>query len=128
MSVVALRGLGQVALFVRDIDDAVRFYRDTLGLAHLFTAGQLAFFDVAGVRLYLHACSEDDWRASSVLYFTVDDISATYRALETAGVTTAGAPHRIHIDEAAGVEEWMAFFDDPDGNTLGLMSKVPISS
>ena len=34
-------------------------------------------------------------------------------------------PHVIHRDDAAGTEEWMAFFEDPDGNTLALMSRVP---
>jgi hypothetical protein len=35
-----------------------------------------------------------------------------------------GAPHLIYTDDATGVEEWMAFFEDGEGNTLALMSRV----
>jgi catechol 2,3-dioxygenase-like lactoylglutathione lyase family enzyme len=117
--------LGQVSLFVRDVARAEAFYRDVLGLAHHFTFGDLAFFDLGGTRLYLHAVDEDAWRAGSVLYFLVDDIVAAHGELERRGVHFAGAPHRIYTDDATGVEEWMAFFDDPFGNTLALMARVP---
>ena len=120
-------GLGpvvQVLLFVRDIDRAVEFYRDTLGLLHLFTVGAMAFFDASGTRLYLQTMADDEWRPGSILYFLVDDIAASYDALLDRGVETAGAPHLIHTDEASGTQEWMAFFDDADGNTLALLSRV----
>lgn len=123
-----LRGLGQVSLFVQDIDRAVEFYRETLGLTYLFTAGELAFLDVGGVRLYLHACGSDDWRPSSILYFTVDDIDSMWSHLQARRVKTNDAPHAIYTDEAAGVQEWMAFFEDTEGNTLALLSRVPVAS
>lgn len=28
------------------------------------------------------------------------------------------------MDEQTGTEEWMAFFEDPEGNMLALMSRV----
>lgn len=123
-SALRLGPLGQVSLFVRDVARAEAFYRDVLGLAHHFTFGDLAFFDMGGTRLYLHAVDEDAWRAGSVLYFLVDDIAAVHEELAQRGVRFAGAPHRIYTDEATGVEEWMAFFDDPSGNTLALMARV----
>lgn len=116
--------LGQVSLFVRDIARAEAFYRDTLGLPHLFTFGDLAFFDAAGTRLYLHEKPESEWRPGSVLYFTVADIRTAFAALEAAGVHTTGAPHLIHRHADSGVEEWMAFFEDGEGNTLAIMSSV----
>ena len=119
--------LGQVSLFVRETDRAVAFYRDTLGLPHLFTYGDLSFFDVGGVRLYLHTCAEDDWRPGAVLYLVVDDIAEAYAHLEDHGVTTSGAPHHVHTDEATQTAEWMAFFEDSEGNTLALLSRVPAS-
>ena len=100
------------------------FYRDTLGLPHIFTFGELAFFDMGGVRLYVHCVPDADWKAGSILYFRVDDIDATVKRLGAAGVTFVGQPHRIHRDEATGDEEWMAFFEDPDRNMLALMSRV----
>jgi len=116
--------IGQVSLYVRDVAAAEAFYRDTLGLAHHFTFGDLAFFDLGGTRLYVHAVAADAWRPGSVLYFIVDDIAAAQRTLTDRGVRFAGAPHRIYTDEATGIEEWMTFFEDQDGNTLALMARV----
>ena len=116
--------LGQVSLFARDVARTEAFYRDTLGLPHIFTFGELAFFDCGGVRLYVHCVPDADWKAGSILYFRVDDIDATVTSLSAAGVPFVGQPHRIHRDDATGDEEWMAFFEDPDRNMLALMSKV----
>lgn len=125
---VALGPLGQVSLLVRDIARAEGFYRDVLGLPHLYSFGPLAFFDCAGLRLFVRAVPAGEWRPSSILYFRVDDIAAAATALAAAGVTIVEQPGVIHRDEAAGVEEWMAFFEDPDGNTLALMSRVPLTA
>ncbi len=116
--------VGQVSLYVRDVKRAEQFYGETLGLPHHFTFGDLAFFDMAGTRLYLHAVPEEKWRPGSILYFLVDDIAAIYDALQAKGVNTTGAPHNLSTDEATGTEEWMAFFEDGQGNTLALMSRV----
>ncbi len=123
----ALGALGQVSLLTRDVARAERFYGNTLGLPHLFTFGDLAFFDCAGTRLFVRAVPDADWRPSSILYFKVDDIVAMFGVLTELGVIAVGQPHPIHRDEAAGTEEWMAFFEDPDGNTLALMSRVAIT-
>ncbi|MGE5597153.1 MAG: VOC family protein [Hyphomicrobiales bacterium] len=119
----ALGHIGQVSLSVKDIDVAVAFYRDVLGLQHLFTAGQLAFFDCEGTRLFLDALPEAQRQGNSVLYFTVREIEAATKALEAKGVVFTSPPHMIHRHEN-GVEEWMSFFADPEGNTLALMSQV----
>ena len=116
--------IGQVSLSIRDVGRAERFYGETLGLPHVFTFGDLAFFDASGVRIYLHRKSEADWRPGSILYFVVDDIDEAHRALADRGVKFTGAPHLIYTDEATGVEEWMAFFEDGEGNTLALMNRV----
>ncbi len=116
--------LGQVSLHIRDVDRAKRFYGETLGLPHVFTFGDLAFFDLGGVRLYLQRTDEEKWRPSSVLYFLVEDIGEAWETLKAKGVHTTGAPHNIYTDEATGVEEWMAFFEDDEGNMLAIMSRV----
>jgi DNA-binding CsgD family transcriptional regulator/predicted enzyme related to lactoylglutathione lyase len=115
--------IGQVSLSIRDVARAEAFYGETLGLPHLFTFGDLAFFDADGMRLYLHRKDEADWRPSSVLYFAVPDIAAAHADLEARGVRFSGAPHRIHTHDD-GTEEWMAFFEDGEGNTLALMSRA----
>ena len=119
---VSLGPIGQISRHVRDIDAAVTWYRDVLGLPHLYTFGNLAFFDCHGVRLYLSA-EVTDTEVDSILYFRSEDIEATSRALQARGVVFRGAPHMIHR-HASGAEEWMAFFDDLDGKPLALMSQV----
>src|SRR5512136_123579 len=116
--------LGQVSLLVRDTARAERFYGDVLGLPHLFTFDNLAFFDCAGVRLFVRSVPDAEWRPSSILYFRVEGIDAAYRTLVEKGATAVRAPQVIHRDEAGGTEEWMAFIEDPDGNVLGLMTQV----
>jgi DNA-binding CsgD family transcriptional regulator/predicted enzyme related to lactoylglutathione lyase len=116
--------VAQVSLYVRDVRRAERFYGETLGLPHHFTFGDLAFFDMSGTRLYLHAVDEDAWRPGSTLYFLVDDIERAWEALKARGVKTTGAPHHIYTDDATGTEEWMAFFEDGEGNTLALLARV----
>ena len=123
---VRLGPLGQVSLPVTDIERSVAFYRDTLGLPHLYTYGTLAFLDCDGTRLYLAQGGEGGGPlppSASILYFRVDDVGAAHRALTERGVTFIGAPHRIHTHDD-GTEEWMAFFHDPDQNTIGLMAQV----
>ncbi len=120
--------VGQVSLSVRDVARAEAFYGTTLGLPHIFTFGDLAFFDCAGLRLYLQAKPPDRWTPGSILYFLVDDINAAHETLRSRGVHFTGAPHVIYTDDETGVEEWMAFFEDGEGNTLSIMSRVqPVS-
>ncbi|MGW4524799.1 VOC family protein [Amycolatopsis sp. NPDC004378] len=114
--------IGQVSRTVADLGRAKAFYGDVLGLDHLYTFGDLAFFDCDGVRLFLTAGEPNG--PESVLYFKVPDIDAAYDTLRERGVEFLGAPHRIFRHES-GVEEWMAFFTDPDGHPTALMSQLP---
>ncbi|MEO6044941.1 MAG: VOC family protein [Tepidiformaceae bacterium] len=118
-----LTSIGQIALAVSDIARAEAFYRDVLGLTHLFTFGQLAFFDCDGTRLFLDALPEAQGKGNSVIYFRVGDIHGTQESLARKGVPFEAAPHIIHKHED-GTEEWMTFFRDPDANMLSLMSLV----
>lgn len=120
-----LGSLDQVSLFCRDVERSTSFYGDTLGLPHLGTYGDLVFFDMRGVRLYLHRKDDGEWRPGSILYFDTDDITGLAASLAAAGVTFTSEPHPVHRDAGTGVETWMAFFEDPDGNTLALSSRVP---
>ena len=117
---IALGGIGQVSRSVADIMDSEAWYRDVLGLPHLFTFGDLAFFDCGGVRLYLQ---QGEVKPESILYFRVEDIHAAARTLDHKGVEIVSAPHLIHRHED-GTEEWMAFFNDLEGRLLALMSRV----
>jgi catechol 2,3-dioxygenase-like lactoylglutathione lyase family enzyme len=120
---LSLGPVGQISLLIRDVNRSVAFYRDVLGLTHLFTFGNLAFFDCGGTRLFLSPPETGEWRESSVIYFQVDDIGAAHETLAARGAIFVDAPHLIHRHDN-GVEEWMAFFNDPDGNLLGIMSQL----
>ena len=92
-----------------------------LGLPHLFTFGSLAFFDCGGTRLMLS--QEGGATKESILYLRVSDIAAAHDRLAARGVKFTHAPHMIHR-HADGTEEWMAFFEDPDGRPLALMCQI----
>jgi DNA-binding CsgD family transcriptional regulator/catechol 2,3-dioxygenase-like lactoylglutathione lyase family enzyme len=117
---VTLGPLGQISRSVKDIEAAVGWWRDVLGLPHLYTFGKLAFFDCGGVRLFLE---EGEGGPQSVLYFRVDDIRAGHEALTARGIAFVAAPHLIHR-HADGTEEWMAFFKDNEDRYLAIMSQV----
>jgi predicted enzyme related to lactoylglutathione lyase len=117
-----LSRIHQISMRTRDVDRAVRFYRDTLGLPFLFAAPpRLAFFDCAGVRLMLSTPEPGFDHPGSVLYFAVEDIQQTHDTLTSRGVTFRTAPHKIAT--LADREVWLADFEDTEGNTLALMSE-----
>lgn len=114
--------VGQVSRTVRDIAESEQFYGHLLGLPHLYTYGDLAFFDMGGTRLYLQR-REQPSPDESVLYFRVDDIQAAHADLSARGAGFRAAPHLIHRHQD-GTEEWMAFFDDPEGRPLAIMAQA----
>jgi methylmalonyl-CoA/ethylmalonyl-CoA epimerase len=120
---MTLSAIGQIAMNAHDITRATTFYRDSLGLPFLFSAGHMSFFDCQGVRLMLGVPSAPQYdHPGSVLYFKVDDIHASHAALQARGVRFKGVPHLVA--RMPDHELWMAFFDDTEGNTLALMSEV----
>jgi catechol 2,3-dioxygenase-like lactoylglutathione lyase family enzyme len=119
----ALGPIGQIAVPVRDVERAIAFYRDTLGMRFLFKAPPgLGFFDCAGVRLMLDAPAGAQAGNASVIYYRVPDLQAAFETLSDRGVSFEAKPHLIA--RLPDHELWMAFFRDPDGNLLALMSEV----
>ena len=116
-----LGAIGQIARSVKDIAAARTWYGEVLGLDHLYSFGNLAFFDCGGVRLFLSEGEKEV--AESLLYFRVGDIRGAHAALETRGVVFTHAPHMIHRHED-GTEEWMSFFTDNEGRPLAIMAQV----
>ena len=118
---IKLGALGQISRTVRDIAAARTWYGEALGLAHLYSFGNLAFFDCGGVRLFL---SEGEASSSeSILYFLVDDVRTAHASLSARGLEFTHAPHMIHR-HADGTEEWMAFLKDNEGRPLAIMSRA----
>ena len=117
-----LTQIGQIAIMVKDVDRAVDFYRDSLGLKFLFRAGNLAFFDCGGIRLMLSLPEGAGEVGNSVLYFKVDNIQQALDTLSGRGVPFEDKPHLIA--RMPDHELWMTFFRDSERNLMGLMSEV----
>jgi len=116
--------IGQIAVPVSDVERAVAFYREKLGMRFLFEAPPgLAFFDCAGVRLMLDAPAKAQTQNySSVIYYKVSDLHAAFETLSARGVSFEAKPHLIAT--LPDHQLWMAFFRDPDGNLLALMTEI----
>lgn len=125
---IKLNQIGQIAVRVDDLDRAVAFYRDTLGMAFLFQAPpNIAFFDCGGVRLMLEQPQPGGGESgigTSIIYYKVADLDATYAGLKAKGAAFVQEPHKIADmpDHAL----WMAFLHDSEGNLLGLMEERPL--
>jgi methylmalonyl-CoA/ethylmalonyl-CoA epimerase len=116
--------IGQIALPTRDVDRAEAFYGGKLGLRQLFRFGDLTFFDCAGVRLLLEKARDTEPSyPGGTIYFRCADIALAVKELTARGVEFYQPPHLIaKMDDH---DLWMAFFKDPDGNSLALMHEAP---
>ena len=123
MSTLSDARIGQIAVTCEDVSRARAFYRDVLGLRHLFDAGPtLSFFDCAGVRLMLTTGETTDLRhMSSMIYYFVDDIEQVWRDLSSRGVQFPEEPHVIA--RLPDHDLWLAAFADSEGNMLGIMEE-----
>ncbi len=124
MSGVPAIALRQVAVRVSDVDAALGFYRDILGLDVLFRAGPgLAFLDAGGVRVMLSTPQgAGEPGRNSVLYFHVRDVVGVFEDCVAQGARSERAPAL-----AARIPDhdlWIGFLRDPDGNLVGLMEEV----
>ena len=122
-----LSSLQQVSVNVHDLPRAVAFYKEKLGVRHLFDAGpHMSFFMCdLGVRLMLAIPEKPEFdHASSILYFKVDDIRAAHADLKGRGVPFRDDPHVVA--RLPGWEVWMAFFDDTEGNLLAITTEVAV--
>ena len=122
---LSVSGLRQVAQRAEDLDRAVAFYRDEIGLTLIarYDPPGLAFFDLGSTRLLL-----EQGASAALLYLEVADVRETCAELQRRGITVEGEPHVVFDDEAgtfgpAGQAEWLAFFRDSENNLVGLMSR-----
>jgi predicted enzyme related to lactoylglutathione lyase len=119
-----LSTIGQIFVRARELERAVPFYRDTLGMPFLFQVPKMAFFQCGSTTLMLGVPDAPEFdHPGSIVYYLVPDIEAAHETLQKRGVAFLNAPHLVH--RASDHELWMAFFRDPDGNTLALMSRKP---
>jgi predicted enzyme related to lactoylglutathione lyase len=119
-----LSTIGQIAVNAHDLERAESFYRDKLGMKHLFSVpSQMAFFDCDGVRLMLSLPDKPEFdHPSSILYFKVDDIQRATQTLSDRGVQIEEQP--LFVASMGTYDLWLASFRDSENNLLALMSEV----
>ncbi len=113
--------IGQIAIVCTNVPRARDFYRDALGLTHLFDAGQTLSFVQCGTTRLMLSTAEGEPTGTSVLYFFVPDIDATKQELVGKGVKFIGEPHMIA--KMPDHELWLAEFRDSEGHVLALMEE-----
>jgi predicted enzyme related to lactoylglutathione lyase len=118
-----LSSIRQIAITVSDVDLALTFYRDVLGLKFLFSAGpNLAFLDAGGIRLMLSTPQgAGEVGKNSILYFNVLDIVPVYHSLVERGARSERPPQ--FATKMPDHELWTGFLRDPDGNLVGLLEE-----
>lgn len=122
--------LAQVAQRAEDLHRSIRWYEELLGRspAAVFEPPGLAFFTLGETRLLLDAAAP-----SSLLYFEVEDVTATTERLRGLGVDVVAEPHVVFSHDNddlghVGEDEWMAFVRDSEGNLVGLVSHAPTAT
>src|SRR6266852_6323820 len=120
-----LSRIGQIFVNVKDLDRAIAFYRDTLGMMFLFEAPpSMAFFGCDGIRLMLGVADKPELdHPASIIYYQVDDIERVYEVFKARGVEFVVKPHLVA--PMPTYDLWLADFRDSEGNLLALMSEVP---
>jgi catechol 2,3-dioxygenase-like lactoylglutathione lyase family enzyme len=124
-SVLSYYGVQQIALTCTDLDRAIVFYRDTLGLPLLFVTNGMAFFDVGGTRLMIAADKARPTlpRPTSVIYFDTPDFEASLQRLRAIGLPLTGGVEAVQHSDRGDLK--LQQFEDPDHNMLAIMGWVP---
>lgn len=120
-----IQKIGQIGVSIKNVENAIEFYKEVLGLPLLFSTESMAFFECNGQRLLLSLPEKDEFaNSSSVIYFQVADINKTFEELLEKGVSFIDQPHVVA--KMGNTETWMTFFKDTEGNTHALMCEVQI--
>jgi methylmalonyl-CoA/ethylmalonyl-CoA epimerase len=123
-----LSAIEQIAVNAHDIERAIEFYRDKLGMKHLFSVPpNLAFFDCDGIRLMLSLPAKPEFdHPGSIIYFKVEDLKLAYSTLSERGVQFEEGP--TFVADMVTYDLWLASFRDSENNLLALMCNVPKQS
>jgi catechol 2,3-dioxygenase-like lactoylglutathione lyase family enzyme len=99
--------------FVSDMDAAVAFYRDTLGLKPGFQSPFWSEFETGGTKLALHPASEENPAGSVQLGLGSDDLDRLYAEAAEKGIVFTSPPTDMHGTRIARIR-------DPDGAEISL--------
>ncbi len=119
-----LGGLGPVTFLPTTDGDAARaFYEGVLGLTFVEDQGFALVFDLGGTPLRITRVESFTPQPFTVLGWAVDDLEGTIRELTDRGVTFERFAQLDQDDLGIWTSPGgtrVAWFRDPDGNTLGL--------
>lgn len=103
--------------YVSDMDAAVAFYRDKLGLEPAFESPFWSEFATGETKLGLHPASDQNLAGNVELGFEVDDLNALYDQRDQLGITFSEPPRDEH-----GVR--LARIRDVDGASISVSSRI----
>ncbi len=118
-----ITGLGQLGITVKDVQVALPFYTQMLGLEFLFApTEQLAFVQCGATRLMLSTPQgAGEVGKNSIPYFQTTNIEQFYTTALERGATGERAPQLAA--QMPDHQLWIGFLKDPDGNLIGLMEE-----
>lgn len=115
--------LGQLAITVSNVEAALNFYRDILGLEFLFSPSEnLAFLQSGSVRIMLSSPQgAGEVGKNSIPYFKVTSIERFFDVAVQKGAIKEREPQMAA--QMPDHELWTGFLRDPDNNLVGLMEE-----
>jgi glyoxylase I family protein len=132
---VTLLGFEHVGTTTADMDRAIAFYRDLLGLTLKLRkpsgGGEVAFLDAGGGMLEVVAPKDGAGRSRDVplseagmrhITLAYDSVDAMFEKLEAAGVEIVERPRDAFNTE---IVRRVAFVRDPDGIIVELIERAP---
>ena len=117
--------IGQLAITVSDVEQALGFYRDILGLEFLFSPSEnLAFLKCGETRLMLSTPQgSGEVGKNSIAYFYVDNIVDFYQQRVSNGEIVEREP--ALAAQMNDHELWIGFVRDSDKNLVAVMEEIP---
>ena len=103
--------------FVADMDQAVAFYRDTLGLELKFASPFWSEFATGETTLALHPASAENPAGGVQLGFAADDLADFYARRDDLGIAFTQPPTEMH-----GIH--LARFRDSEGAEVSVSGPV----
>ena len=115
--------ISNIILTVTNLETALGFYRDVLGMkVNATIPEEFAFLDGGGVVLALREGTDKSNPGLTEIVFEVDDVRTTYEELKGKGVVFPYSPRAITGNETS--ELYATDFRDPDGHILSITSWI----